>query len=461
VSKKYQSRRQLIKNERIKITILSLIFLIVLFGLGLGGFFIGKQNSSNTNAGNTNEDSSLTKSYKLELDSIYNQNFVLNEEITPVAPTVKLNDESLTQTSGEQSDLLRFDLSGVLPSGLEFDNNTGMISGIPNVTFYNETQFAITAFYFPDKTKDNCVVKKSNIFSISVLGLEFTNTIDDVVTYYATGTISTTTPQLKFGSDTTNTGVEYFLTEDSDSYIDGLSLNANGVIAGSPNFITAEPFVYQIKAVKTDGGKSYEAYSNKFTIQVLNNENQIMIKGVSNINAYQYDENIGNWIAPELVIGNEVYTSSREGVEIEYKLQQQGEATGTYPSDVVFNNQNGTLSGKVDSVFDGKMLLTVYVTGKYTKQIGTIFSFCVKPNDLALTAFGENGTKVDKDDDKLLVKTEVNGEPIKIGFSATLNGIGVDDLTTLDSLALADGKQMPAGLQYSFFGENKISSFKV
>jgi hypothetical protein len=287
--KKYQSRKDLIRSEKIRITILALVFLLVLIGLAFGGFFVGKQKSFDTNSGNTN-DTSLTKNYKLGIGDVPNQEFTVNEEITPVVLSLMLNDKPVSKFEETENELLQFDLFGTLPSGLSFDSTTGTISGTPTQLFYLPTPFCITTFYYPNKSEDNCVVKRTNQFNIKVIGLEFTNSIENISTYYGKGKISTDVPLIKFDNQVVSQDIIFSLSAESDPFIPGLSLSSTGVIEGTPTEITTNQFVYQIKATKISD-KTYTAYSNKFTICVLNNDKKIQIRGINNINTFQYDDN--------------------------------------------------------------------------------------------------------------------------------------------------------------------------
>jgi hypothetical protein len=129
-------------------------------------------------------------------------------EVVSNSIVTKLDDEIIDSSTISENSLLKYRLSGSLPIGLNFNQDTGKIYGTPTQITPAEEPLHIMVLYYPDKNSTNCIVGESNDFTIAIYGLIITNTIKDVVSYMEDGFLTTNAPQITFkGAQITNSDI--------------------------------------------------------------------------------------------------------------------------------------------------------------------------------------------------------------------------------------------------------------
>ncbi|MDR2568567.1 MAG: putative Ig domain-containing protein, partial [Mycoplasmataceae bacterium] len=384
-----------------KIAIVSTIFILMPF-ITCALLFI----SANKN-GNGNNFSSSTST--LTIDNIEPIEWgVMTEGSTEVVSNsivTKLDDEIIDSSTISENSLLKYRLSGSLPIGLNFNQDTGKIYGTPTQITPAEEPLHIMVLYYPDKNSTNCIVGESNDFTIAIYGLIITNTIKDVVSYMEDGFLTTNAPQITFkGAQITNSDITWSLTEDSDTFLDGLDLNTAGQICGIPAASTSTPLNYRIKAQY----HGYTALSNSFKISVIYDpKNVFTIKGVTNLEKHYLDGNKNDinedntWMEP-IIVGDGTaligtYTTT-------YKLNK------SLPEGIEIEYDTGKIYGQFETEeFDENYVLTVTFTGELTSfEFLIFFSIKVGPIELELSVIGSQ-------------VTQINGVPFDIHFVLKLN----------------------------------------
>jgi hypothetical protein len=239
---KYQSRKQMVKAEKIRTLILAVIFVLICLVTGLTSFFVAKgSNGGGTqlNNGNTEQEKDETKQEETEeynpeltLQNLDDISEPVGEEIN-IIPQVLLNSEVLENSTDASIYKLQYELVGNLPNGLIFDSATGTISGSEEKICEVSTYY-IRALYYADKTKSACLTGRSNNFTIEIYGLSFANTIADINCFADDGEICTTVPVVKFKNQVINNENISFELQPSNYSYPGLTVNSNGTISGTP-----------------------------------------------------------------------------------------------------------------------------------------------------------------------------------------------------------------------------------
>jgi hypothetical protein len=286
---KYKSRKEIIKTEKIRLLLVTIVFAAVCLFTGLASAFTMKSCSTEVSTNNTdtsgnggNEDDTPSQvtdqENTLSISTVLNVEKSVNESVD-VSPTVYLDNEPLTQTSLGENAKLEFELIGSLPDELIFSKVNGSITGTSTQIFHSQS-FHILALYYKDKTKNSCLKVSTNEFTLQIYGIEFGNTIENIATLYDEEQISSSTPKILFKNQILSSleNIEYSLVQGSDT-ISGLSL-VNGVVTGTPTTVTAEPAVFQIQA----SYQNFTVLSNEFKIKVSPNpKKDVHVEGINSI----------------------------------------------------------------------------------------------------------------------------------------------------------------------------------